>query len=143
MTTRLSLFFTCFLIACEEGTVIDTISCNPILQEEPTLSNDSSQTLLVSPLSEIWDTRVLIDGSDIEITALNRSACSSCDVCRIEQGCDSCEECTECEAVCDPNVCIESLGVQIPLLTTNTVQLQVINQYGYSPLYNLDVDSVE
>ena len=143
MTTSLFLFLTCFLFACEDDIVIDTISCNVLLQEEPTLSSDSSQTLLASPLSEVWDTQVLIDGNEVEIITLTRSACSSCDICRLEQSCDSCGECTECEAICDPTVCIESLDIQVPTLSTSTVQLQLINRYGYSPLYTLDVDSVE
>ena len=131
------------LISCAEDEFIEYTSCNIHLQEEVTLQPSTTQNLSVSPVSNTWDTQVLIDSQETDIISVTRNACGACDECRIAEDCDSCETCTACDALCDPNVCEESISIAVPELNQTSVQLQIINLYGYSPIYTLNVDTSE
>ena len=140
MTTSLLITL---IFSCAEDEVIEYTSCNVHLQEEIPLQPNTTQTLYVAPVSNLWDTQVLIDAQQAQIVAVERNTCGACDECRIEADCDTCESCPSCEALCDPNVCVESISIEVPNLETPYAQLQIINLYGYSPVYNLNVEASE
>ena len=131
------LLFSLIQMSCTEGEIIESNDCGVSLTEVPELKSESEIVLSATPLSDIWDTYVSINGESVEITSLQRLSCGSCDTCRIEQQCDSCEECEACTALCDISVCFEEMTIRTPVLTQDTAQLQIINKYGHSPVYDL------
>ena len=133
------LLISFFYVSCTEGEITESNDCGVSLTELPELKSESEIVLHATPLSDIWDTYVTIDGTSVEITSLQRLSCGSCDTCRVEQQCDSCEECSECTALCDASVCFEEMTVLTPVLTRETAQLQIINKYGHSPIYDLNI----
>ena len=133
------LLLSLIYVSCTDGEIIESNDCGVSLTELPELKSESEIVLSATPLSDIWDTYVSIDGTSAEITSLQRLSCGSCDTCRVEQQCDSCEECTECTALCDSSVCFEEMTILTPVLTQSTAQLQIINKYGHSPVYDLNI----
>ncbi len=133
------LLISLMYISCTEGDIIESNDCGISLTEIPELKSEAEILLYATPLSDIWDTHVSINGESVEITSLQRLGCGSCDTCRIEQQCDSCEECTECDALCDASVCFEEMTILTPVLTEESAQLQIINKYGHSPVYDLAI----
>jgi hypothetical protein len=139
MIINLFLWMLFVALSCTEGELTETNSCGVLLTQTPTLQSEEEVTLYASPLSEIWDTYVTIDGLETEVRSIQRLGCSSCDTCRLENFCDSCETCDECTALCDASVCFEELTIFTPILSNETATLQIINKYGHSPLYELSV----
>ena len=135
------LLFIFVSFACTTDEVEEVNDCGVLLVEEPILESDSENKIYASPLSTDWDTTVFLDGESVPVISVQRLGCSSCENCRLENGCDSCGDCENCIMNCDPTVCVESISIQTPILSSSTVSLQIINQYGHTPVYQLEVDS--
>ena len=83
------LLLSLIYISCTDGEIIESNYCGVSLTEIPDLKSESEIVLYATPLSDIWDTYVSIDGASVEITSLQRLSCGSCDTCRIEQQCEA------------------------------------------------------
>ena len=134
-----AFFFLSNLTACDEEIVVETNLCSVEITDLPDLESEQEQRLYARPLSEVWDTYLSIDGIESEVIAVNRSGCSSCDECRIEFQCTQCETCDACEEVCLEQQCIEELQFITPALSTEQVQVRLINKYGQSQAYTANV----
>ena len=138
----INLFFTLlFSLACTTEELEELNDCGVELIEVPMLQSDTESKIYASPLSTDWDTSVFINGDSVPVLSVQRLGCSSCEICRLENGCDSCGDCESCRMSCDPTVCIESVSVQLPSLSETTATLQIINQYGHTPVTVVDVSA--
>ena len=140
MTTRILLpILLSSLISCDEDIIVEETYCALEITELPALESEQEQNLYAHPLSEVWDTFLSIDGKQAEIIDINRSGCSTCDTCRIENQCNQCEECTICDTSCIEEQCIEVLHFITPTLSEDSATLRLINKYGQSAAYTVEV----
>jgi hypothetical protein len=94
-------------------------------------------TLTASPLSEAYDTIVLVGGARAEVTAVSRDGCDACDTCRSEEDCGSCGACSTCDAVCD--ACVETATFLVPDLAPGPAPLVLVNRLGQSATWTFEV----
>lgn len=83
-----------------------------------------------SPLSEAFDTSVLVGSVRAEVLGVTRDECEDCDSCREAEACSPCEDCDACAADCGP--CDESVRVTLPEIGPGTWTVSVTNRYGQS-----------
>ncbi|MEC7986680.1 MAG: hypothetical protein VX278_16045 [Myxococcota bacterium] len=138
MTTKGFLPFILLLCSCDENIIVEEQYCSVEITEIPSLESEQEQLLYASPLSVVWDTLLRIDGTQAEIVGISRSGCSACDTCRIDNECTQCEECEPCAESCDTQ-CYEELRFITPLLSGDSATVRLINKYGQSDAYIVDV----
>ena len=130
------------LLSCETSSVVYTPMCG---LEQPRATATTVQpgelvTLTTRPLTTLWDTAITFGDQRLTPLSLERSECSSCDVCIDESGCATCGEvCESCVELC--SLCIETVSIEIPYVSSGTWPLQVVNHHGRSPVLDFTVQA--
>ncbi|MCB9765161.1 MAG: hypothetical protein H6739_35635 [Alphaproteobacteria bacterium] len=88
-------------------------------------------TLTAGPLTESWDTAVLIGSERAEVVSLDRTGCEECDSCRVSYACDVCSDCDACDALC-VSTCVETVTVLVPDLGAGPTAISMFNTHGGS-----------
>jgi hypothetical protein len=130
-------------MGCETTNATVDARCE-VSVEEPSDSwlLGSEVDIQAHPLTEIFDTTVLLNDIELLPIAINKSECSSCDECRLSVGCTDCAFCPSCETTCEE--CFHTVSVLIPetLESRTEYWLTIFNSLGSSdPILVNIVDS--
>jgi len=123
-----------WLLACLETTTQELASCEVALSTaEPAAAEVGAEVVLsASPLTEDFDTAVLVGGVRAEVLSLTRTGCESCDICVNANECSECSaDCDACDSECDTN-CAESLVFVVPELAAGATTIELFNTHGGS-----------
>lgn len=102
-----------------------------LVAETSEVSAGSSVRISATPLTDLRDTSVRLDGIAVAVTEIERNdlECTLCASCRSTNECGACSTCTECTEICDG--CAESFTIVVPEDTpTGSVELSLSNAYG-------------
>ena len=131
------------LLACVETTTTEVPVCEvELVSLEPASAEVGAEVLLVaSPLSESWDTAVLVGGERAQLLGLSREGC---DACIEDNECSSClSDCDPCDAQCAAD-CTESVSFLVPELPAGPTTVELFNTHGGSQRIAFEVlDSVD
>jgi hypothetical protein len=100
---------------------------------EITLTPESAEvgelvTATGSPLTEGYDTFVVVGGVEADVLSVDRADCALCDACRDDSGCSTCSACVVCEETC--STCAEALQFIVPMAPPGDTFVTVVNAAG-------------
>jgi hypothetical protein len=128
------------LLACSTEETVEYATCTlDAPAASPTTAAPGDTVVLTSsPLTEVWDTVVLVGGARAELVSLDRTDCDDCDDCLDEAECDACDlECEDCTETCA--TCVETVTIVVPSVAAGEQDVQLLNRYGRSALGTLTV----
>ncbi len=136
---RFALTFALLAAACAPTGSTELHPTCEVDLTEPSLSGapGDAVTLAATPLSEAYDTVVIVGGARAEVTDVTRTGCDACDACRAEEDCGSCGECGTCDVLCE--ACVETTTFVVPDLPPGPATLQIVNRLGQSATWTFDV----
>lgn len=94
--------------------------------------------LTATPLSEAWDTALMVGGVRAPVLAVDRVGCEACDTCRDDEACEECGDCDACDATCAQE-CVETVTFQVPDLPEGTAWIELFNAHGGSDRLSIEV----
>jgi hypothetical protein len=118
------------------STIVATCSLDATLETGAAAPGDEVG-VLGGPLTSDFDTVILVDGVQAEVTAVDRNDCGECDLCVVDGGCNACGECTICDDVCA--TCVEAARFIVPDVPGGVHDVVLINSYGTTEGLQLDV----
>ena len=122
-----------YLMGCDSTDATVDARCE-IEIEEPndSWSLGSEIDIQVHPLTDIFDTTVLVNDIEITPVGINKSECGTCDECRASAECTDCAYCPSCETTCSD--CMHTLTILIPetLEPRTEYWLTIFNSLGAS-----------
>ena len=104
----------------------------------------ASVWLTTRPLTEEWDTTVMIGSANAPVVKVSRENCDDCDTCVSDTGatCDICNlACDDCAELCTP--CVQQVKVTIPAMSAGTWPVVVTNKHGQSSPGSITVLAVD
>ena len=129
-----------WFFACESSEIVVSDKCTVEIEQispSPIIAGQQA-TLVATPMSEPWDSRISIGQHSILAETLERIGCDECDSCRAQYECLDCFDCDNCDLLCK-NTCTEQLSFQVPNALEGDFQLYLINRFGQSEPYNISV----
>ena len=122
-----------WLLACDSSDVILSDKCTVEIEQispSPLIAGQEA-TLIATPMSEPWDSRIAFGDTSVLATELDRINCDACDSCRLQYECLDCLDCDSCDSLCE-ETCIEQMSFQVPSNLEGTFQLYLVNRFGQS-----------
>lgn len=131
-----------FLFSCQTSELIISDKCTIQVREvEPNpLVAGQTATLIATPMSEAWDSRISIAQESVLANQLERIGCESCDSCKMRYECNDCFDCDSCDYLCKSN-CVEKLTFTVPDSISGAHPLYLSNRFGQSEPYAVEVES--
>ena len=130
------------LFACDSSEVVVSDKCTVEIEQispNPLISGQQA-TMVATPMSEPWDSRISIGQTSVLGEALERIGCEECDSCRAQYECLDCFDCDSCDLLCQ-NTCSEQLTFQVPNELEGDFQLYLVNRFGQSQPFSISVSA--
>ena len=136
------MFLLLILFSCEDDPIFIPDRCSIQINSvtPTTLSTEEEASVNAGPLTKSWDTLVTINGTKANINKLERLGCDECDNCRKTNACHPCQDCDVCDPICKRD-CSETVTIQVPIQATGNAKLQIINSYGQSNFYDIELEN--
>ena len=131
-----------WLFACDSSEVVLSDKCTVEIENINPLPLTAGQeaTIIATPMSEPWDSRITFDNVSVLASNLERLNCEACDSCRLRYECIDCFDCDSCDSICK-STCKEQLTFEVPNELTGAYQLYLINRFGQSAPMNIVVEA--
>jgi hypothetical protein len=126
--------FLSLLLSCVEAVTVEVPVCEVSLTSlSPAAAGVGDEVVLsATPLSEVWDTVILVGGVRAELSGLTRDDCDDCDSCREDNECSDCfSDCDACDAQCAAD-CVETATFVVPELEPGLTTVELFNTHGGS-----------
>ena len=128
------------LFGCDDSTASIDARCEiEIVQPDSTWERGETVSLRAYPLSEPFDTTLLINDSSVDIVNVDSNQCTECTDCREAALCTTCGFCEACATECLD--CFDELLFIVPesLPTAPDYLLSIVNGYGTSSPITVDI----
>lgn len=134
------MLMTLLLLACSQITTTTVGTCTVEVTDLSPAEAPPGETVVLtgSPMTQLYDTLVTVNGQQATLSELSRTNCESCDACRTTNACLACGDCDNCDQLCNED-CTETISFVVPEVTTGTHPVQLINAYGVSQPTTLNV----
>lgn len=122
------------LLGCVEPVSVEVPVCDVTLVSASPSSALPGElvTLTANPLTEDYDTAILVGGVRAEIGDVLREGCEGCDDCRETNECSACfADCDACDAQC-ASECVETAAFVVPELDAGPTVIELFNTHGGS-----------
>lgn len=129
------------LLACEGSLTTTFPTCTVALQgaDPASVLPGEALTLRATPLTERWDTVVVVGGVQAAVESVEREGCDDCDDCRETMDCEPCgEDCDACDNLC-ATTCAETVVARVPAVAPGQVDVELFNAHGGSNRIAIEV----
>lgn len=127
------------LAACTDIAATNPAVCildAPVLSPASAAAGDTV-VLASSPLTEVWDTAVVVGGVRAELVSVDRADCDAWDACVAAEACTVCDTCNSCAE--SRAACVETAAFIVPAVAEGARGVEILNRHGRSPAVALEV----